>query len=311
MPSGLVVFRDDILYLLFFQRLTESRAISMIMTDRPGMYASVRESVNKEIYMSALPVIIMGAKGRMGATLANLADNDPALSLGGLVERPERQNGLERYGCPIVADVQEIIALPGAVVVDFTAPAVTLDIAAKAAVTGTPVVVGTTGLNKEELVALKELARKTPIFWAPNMSVGVNVLLRVLPDLVKLLGEDYDLELMEIHHKHKKDAPSGTALKLAECLAAARDRELEDIGNFSRHGIIGERPAGEIGIQTLRGGDVVGDHTVYCLGPGERIEITHRAHSRETFASGALRAAKWLAGQKPGKLYGMADMLEG
>ncbi|MFA6809872.1 MAG: 4-hydroxy-tetrahydrodipicolinate reductase [Desulfoplanes sp.] len=259
--------------------------------------------------MRALPVIIMGAKGRMGATLVNLADNDPGLTLGGLVERSERQEGLECYGCPVVADIQEVLGLPGAVVVDFTAPAVTLDTAAKAAVTATPVVVGTTGLNNKELATLKDLALKTPIFWAPNMSVGINALLRVLPDLVKLLGEDYDLELMEIHHKHKKDAPSGTALKLAECLAHARGRELEEIGTFSRHGIIGERPKGEIGVQTLRGGDVVGDHTVYCLGPGERIEITHRAHSRETFARGALRAAQWLAGQQPGKLYTMADML--
>ena len=259
--------------------------------------------------MSAVPVIIMGANGRMGTTLAGLAKNDPALTLAGLVERTERQEGLEQYGCPVVNDVQDALTVPGAVVVDFTSPSVTMDTAAKAAASGNPVVVGTTGLNWEEQAKLEELARVTPIFWAPNMSVGVNVLLRVLPELVQLLGEDYDLELMEIHHKHKKDAPSGTALKLAQCLAAARDKELDDVGTFSRHGIIGERTPGEIGVQTLRGGDVVGDHTVYCLGPGERIEITHRAHSRETFASGALRAARWLAGQKPGKLYSMADML--
>ena len=259
--------------------------------------------------MSEVPVIIMGAGGRMGATLTRMAQNDPGLALAGLVEREERQQGLERFGCPVVSDVRDVMDVPGAVVVDFTAPSVTLETAAKAAERSVPLVIGTTGLNREEQEQLRELAGKTPIFWAPNMSVGVNALLRCLPDLVRILGEDYDLEVMEIHHKHKKDAPSGTALKLAECLAGARDRELEEIGTFSRHGIIGERPQGEIGVQTLRGGDVVGDHTVYCLGPGERIEVTHRAHSRETFASGALRAAKWIGAQKPGLLYSMADML--
>lgn len=259
--------------------------------------------------MSAVPVIIMGANGRMGATLTSMAENDPGLQLAGLVERTERQKGLERFGCPVVDDVQKAMDVPGAVIVDFTAPAVTLATATKAAEGSVPVVIGTTGLNRDELAELEKLAAKTPIFWAPNMSVGVNALLQCLPDLVRILGEDYDLEVMEIHHKHKKDAPSGTALKLAECLAGAREKELDEIGNFSRHGIIGERPHGEIGVQTLRGGDVVGDHTVYCLGPGERIEVTHRAHSRETFASGALRAAKWIGSQKPGKLYTMADML--
>jgi 4-hydroxy-tetrahydrodipicolinate reductase len=259
--------------------------------------------------MSAVPVIIMGANGRMGATLTRMAKSDPGLILAGLVERTERQKGLEIFGCPVVDDVQKALDVPGAVVVDFTAPAVTLATAAKAAERSVPVVVGTTGLNRDEVEELRRLAGKTPVFWAPNMSVGVNALLRCLPELVRILGDDYDLEVMEIHHKHKKDAPSGTALKLAECLAQARERELDEIGTFSRHGIIGERPQGEIGVQTLRGGDVVGDHTVYCLGPGERIEITHRAHSRETFASGALRAAKWIGSQQPGPLYTMADML--
>jgi 4-hydroxy-tetrahydrodipicolinate reductase len=141
------------------------------------------------------------------------------------------------------------------------------------------------------------------------MSVGINVLLRLLPELLNLLGDRYDLELMEIHHKFKKDAPSGTAIKLAQILAEAKGLNLEEHGVFARKGIIGERKQNDIGIQTLRGGDVVGEHTVYFLGPGERIEVTHRAHSRETFAQGALRAAKWMAAKKPGRLYTMADML--
>jgi 4-hydroxy-tetrahydrodipicolinate reductase len=259
--------------------------------------------------MSAVPVIIMGANGRMGATLSHMAVHDPELELAGLVERKGRQQGLEGFGCPVVEDVRELLDISGAVVIDFTAPAVTLEVAARAAEKSVPLVMGTTGLSQEELDRLGQLASRTPMFWAPNMSVGVNALLRCLPDLVRILGEDYDLEVMEIHHKHKKDAPSGTALKLAQCLAKARNKALDEVGCFSRHGIIGERPKGAIGVQSLRGGDVVGDHTVYCLGPGERIEITHRAHSRETFASGALRAAKWIRSQQPGRLYTMADML--
>ena len=142
------------------------------------------------------------------------------------------------------------------------------------------------------------------------MSLGINVLLRVLPDLVRLLGDDYDLEIMEIHHNRKKDSPSGTALRLAECLAEAKDWDLEDTACYHREGIIGERPKKEIGLQTLRGGDVVGVHTVYCLGPGERIEINHQAHSRENFAQGALRAAARLREQNPGKLYSMVELLK-
>jgi 4-hydroxy-tetrahydrodipicolinate reductase len=141
------------------------------------------------------------------------------------------------------------------------------------------------------------------------MSVGVNVLLKILPQLVTLLGEQYDLEMVELHHNKKKDSPSGTALRLAECLAEARKWDLDTVANYHREGIIGERPHEEIGIQTIRGGDVVGVHTVYALGPGERIEVTHQAHSRETFAAGAIRAAKWLAQNRPGKLYTMSDML--
>jgi 4-hydroxy-tetrahydrodipicolinate reductase len=194
------------------------------------------------------------------------------------------------------------------VVIDFTAPAVTMKVARACAAGKLAAVIGTTGLTTEQTEELRELAEKAPIFWAPNMSVGVNVLLAVLPMLVERLGAKYDLELSEIHHNKKKDAPSGTAIKLAQCLAEARGVDYENAKQYCREGIIGERPMGEIGVQTLRGGDVVGDHTVYFLGPGERIEVTHRAHSRETFAQGALRAAKWMWEQEPGRLYTMADM---
>ena len=140
------------------------------------------------------------------------------------------------------------------------------------------------------------------------MSIGINVLLKVLPELTRLLGEKYDLEMVELHHNRKKDAPSGTALKLAECLAEARDWNLPDVACYHREGIIGARPKEEIGVQSIRGGDVVGVHTVYFMGQGERIEVTHQAHSRENFAQGALRAAQWLARQPAGRLYTMQDM---
>ncbi|SKA81471.1 4-hydroxy-tetrahydrodipicolinate reductase [Desulfobaculum bizertense] len=255
------------------------------------------------------PIIVMGAHGRMGATIAQLIRNDEAAELAAVCERAGRGEGLELLGCEVGEELGAVLKNhPGAVVIDFTAVQASLSNARVCAEHGNPIVIGTTGFTPAELDELRSIAEKNPTFWAPNMSVGVNVLQQVLPELVKKLGPDYDLEMVELHHNKKKDAPSGTALKLAECLAEARDWDLQEVGNFSREGIIGERPKEEIGVQTIRGGDVVGVHTVYFMGPGERIEVTHHAHSRDTFAQGSIRAAKWLAGQKPGKLYAMADV---
>lgn len=255
-------------------------------------------------------VVIMGACGRMGRTIAELAKSDAAFTLAGMVERGECVGQLQGAACPTGTRVEDILPqAPGAVVVDFTAPEASLHTAREAARLGNPVVIGTTGFDDAQKAELAELALTIPLFWAPNMSIGVNVLLKILPQLVRLLGEKYDLDIMEIHHNKKKDAPSGTALRLAECLAEARDWNPSAVECCARHGIIGARPKEEIGIQSLRGGDVVGVHTVYCMGPGERIEVTHQAHSRETFAQGALRAAQWLATQKAGRLYSMSDML--
>ncbi|MFO7717168.1 MAG: 4-hydroxy-tetrahydrodipicolinate reductase [Thermodesulfobacteriota bacterium] len=260
--------------------------------------------------MTQTSIVVMGAKGRMGATLVRLVQNDPELTLAGVVEQKANQAGLEHLGCPISEDPAAVLAkAEGAVVIDFTAPAVTVSVAQTAADTGNPMVIGTTGLSEVQQEELAVAATRTPLFWAPNMSVGVNVLLELLPQLVRMLGDLYDVELSEIHHKFKKDAPSGTALKLAQVLAEAKGWDLKQVAQYCREGIIGERPKDEIGVQTLRGGDVVGDHTVYFFGPGERIEVTHRAHSRETFAQGALRAAKWIGRQKPGTIYSMADMV--
>lgn len=256
----------------------------------------------------ATDIVILGAKGRMGTMLINQALADDELNFVGACERKGNAVGIEYEGCTASDCLDELLPkVPGAVIIDFTAPEASVENGKVAAKYGNPLVVGTTGLSKEQVAELEASAKDVPIFFAPNMSVGVNMLLKVLPELVRALGPAYDIEVVETHHRMKKDSPSGTALKLAQCLAEARGWEYDDVKKHCRDGIIGERPDEEIGVQTLRGGDVVGEHTAYFFGPGERIEVTHRAHSRETFASGALRAAKWLAGKKPGKLYGMAD----
>ena len=261
--------------------------------------------------MSVCDVVIMGALGRMGATLVRLVKADPAsFRLAGALERAGCTAALANLGCEVGDDLATVLAkCPGAVVIDFTAPENSVNVAKVAAASGNPVVIGTTGLTPEQLASLAESATKTPIFFAPNMSVGLNVLLSVLPDLVRKLGPAYNLEVMEIHHNKKVDAPSGTAIKLGQCLAEARGAEYDTVKRHTRDGIIGARTSEEIGVASLRGGDVVGDHTVYFFGPGERIEVKHQVHTRDTLAQGALRAVPWIAAQKPGRLYAMADML--
>lgn len=255
-------------------------------------------------------IIVVGANGRMGKTISHLAATEPAFSLAGLVDSREHVENLAGASCPVGDSLAAVLPkAPGAVAIDFTAPAVSLQSARAVAESGHALVIGTTGFTDAEKDELRELAKKTPIFWSSNMSIGVNVLCKILPELTRALGDAYDIEMVELHHNRKKDSPSGTALTLGECLAEARGWQLNDVRCSARDGIIGERPKAQIGIQAIRGGDVVGVHTVYFMGPGERIEVTHQAHSRDTFAQGALRAAAWLAGQKPGKLYGMRDML--
>lgn len=256
-------------------------------------------------------IVLTGANGRMGRTLYGLFSANPDFQVAALVCREEELAEVRAYtGREAFTDLAAALdGVESPVVVDFTAPEASLGFARVAAERGAAQVVGTTGLNGEQRAELAALAEKTPILWSPNMSVGVNVLLKVLPELTRLLGDGYDVEVMEIHHNKKKDSPSGTAVRLGEALAEAKGWEYRDVARCCREGIIGERPHREIGMQTLRGGDVVGVHTVYFFGPGERIEVTHQAHSRENFAAGALRAAKWLAGQPAGRLYGVNDML--
>lgn len=259
--------------------------------------------------MPKTEVVIMGARGRMGRTLIDLVQHDQELDLAGVLEHPDLVAELKGLDCLQGSDPEEILPrVPGAVCIDFTQPGATLKTVQTARASKNPVVIGTTGFNESEHKILKEAAGVIPMFFAPNMSVGLNLLLEILPQLTRMLGSDYDVELSEIHHRLKKDAPSGTAVKLAATLSRAKGWEEKDPLRFCREGIIGERPEQEIGVQTLRGGDVVGEHTVYFLGPGERIDVTHRAYSRETFAQGALRAAKWLRTREPGPLYSMHDL---
>jgi 4-hydroxy-tetrahydrodipicolinate reductase len=195
------------------------------------------------------------------------------------------------------------------VLIDFTRPEGTLAHVAACREAKKAIVIGTTGLKPEEIAKVREAAKVIPIVMAPNMSVGVNVALKLVELASRALGPDYDVEVFEMHHKLKVDAPSGTALKLGEVAAKARGTTLEKDGVHARHGVTGERKGGTIGFSAARGGDVVGDHTVFFAAAGERIEITHRATSRTNFAQGAMRAARFLQGREPG-LYGMDDVLQ-
>ncbi|MFW6326174.1 MAG: 4-hydroxy-tetrahydrodipicolinate reductase [Desulfovermiculus sp.] len=260
--------------------------------------------------MPGTNVIIMGASGRMGSMLVQLTQKDPELNLIAMLERQECINNIPDVDCTYGFDLDHVLTQVGpGVIIDFTQPEATVETARIAKTRSCPLVIGTTGLSKEQEVVIQDAASYIPVFWTPNMSVGISVLLQLLPKLSQALGPAYDPELMEIHHRMKKDAPSGTALKLANAVARAKEWPEHESLRLCREGMTGERPDQEIGVQSLRGGDVVGEHTVYYFGPGERIEITHKASSRETFAQGALRAAKWIPDQKPGKIYTMADLI--
>ncbi len=265
---------------------------------------------------SPIKIIVTGAAGRMGKRLVALAHESPNLQLSGATEVEDHPDlgrdagdlaNCGNLGVSLTHDLSRL--LPQAdVVVDFTLPGPTLNHLAQVAQYKRAIVIGTTGFSPNEMNQLRKHAESIPCVQAPNMSMGINVLLKIIGKIAQALGDDYNLEIIDAHHSKKKDAPSGTALKLAEALAAAKNWDLAETGMYSRHGIIGERPSKEIGIQTVRAGDIVGDHTILYGGPGERIEITHRAHSRDPFARGALRAAEWVVNQPPG-LYGMADVL--
>jgi 4-hydroxy-tetrahydrodipicolinate reductase len=255
-------------------------------------------------------VVVAGVAGRMGSTLVRLIALTPGLRVCGGTERAgSHMLGKDGGGFTVVEDLGEAIrAGQGQVAIDFTSPDAAVAHARACAEAGAALVIGTTGLSAEAQEALRVASQRVPIVQSPNMSVGVNVMFKVAAQLARVLGPSFDVEIVETHHRMKKDAPSGTALKLAEEVAGALGRG-SDAFRFERHGQVGERPRPEIGLQALRGGDVVGDHTVFFFGDGERLELTHRASSRDQFAQGALRAAAWVAGKPPGR-YDMADVLD-
>ena len=236
--------------------------------------------------------IIAGAKGRMGQALVSCAKNFRDIEIVAQVDKGD--------------DLPAVIAQCD-VLIDFSAHTATADIAGLCARHKKAIVIGTTGHSKNEHAEILKFKTKIPIVWTSNFSTGVNTLFWLTRKAAEILGTDFDLEIVEMHHRMKKDAPSGTAKTLAEILASARKQSLDKIARHGRMGI-GERAPGEIGIHSLRGGDVVGDHTVVFANNGERLELTHKASSRDTFANGALRAALWVAKQKPG-LYDMQDVL--
>jgi 4-hydroxy-tetrahydrodipicolinate reductase len=260
--------------------------------------------------------IITGAGGRMGGRIASLIAETDGIELAGAVEQKGHpligKDIGERLGRgPIGVVIEDDLAGcidGGDVVIDFTSREASTEHLRIAAAKGKAIVIGSTGFTTDEMDRVRTMSGSVRCVIAPNMSVGVNVLLKVLADVARILGDEYDVEIVEAHHHKKKDAPSGTALKIAEVIAASLGRDLNQVGVYSRRGMIGERTKAEIGIQTLRAGDIVGDHTVMFAGMGERLELIHRAHSRDNFARGAIRAALWVVGRKNG-IYDMQDVL--
>jgi len=270
--------------------------------------------------MAGLGIVVTGAHGRMGARIVQMVRDDPGARLVGATCRPGTAHvgldaGLAAGLGPLEITCEDDLAkaIEGAggeakVVIDFTQAEASANHARICAEQGVALVVGSTGFDDATHEVVEVAARKVPVVMAPNMSVSVNLLFELARTAAEVLGDGYDAEILEIHHKMKKDAPSGTALRLGEVVASALGREMREVGVYGRHGNVGARTNEEIGVHAIRGGDVVGEHTAFFFGDGDRVELTHRATSRNTFARGAVRAAHWVAGQEPG-LYGMADVL--
>jgi 4-hydroxy-tetrahydrodipicolinate reductase len=261
-------------------------------------------------------VMVAGAAGRMGQRIVHMIHQNPETTLAGAFERPGHPcvgqdaglvAGAGELGVTIAPAMQEA-GDHADVLIDFTAPQATLQNLRSAVNKGLAMVIGTTGIVGEELKEAETLAGKIRCVLAPNMSVGVNVMFKIAGEMARILGPDYDMEILEVHHRLKKDAPSGTAMRLGRILADASNRDLERVGVYERKGMIGERTREEIGIQTWRAGDITGEHTVMFGGIGERLELIHRAHNRDNFARGAVRAAVWVV-QQPKGLYDMLDVL--
>jgi 4-hydroxy-tetrahydrodipicolinate reductase len=265
--------------------------------------------------MNTLKIAVAGASGRMGRMLIEAIDANPDMELSGALDIATASS--------IGSDAASFLGKPAGVLIesdlniglaqshyliDFTRPEGTLEHLAYCAKHGIKMIIGTTGFDDAGKAAIHAAAQKTAIVFAPNMSVGVNVTMKLLELAAKSFAQGYDIEIIEAHHRHKVDAPSGTALKMGEVIADALGRDLREVGVFAREGVTGERDPSSIGFATIRGGDIVGDHTVLFAGTGERIEITHKSSSRVTYAHGSLRAARFLQTKSTG-LYDMHDVL--
>ena len=258
--------------------------------------------------------IVVGAAGKMGNRIIHIINETPSIEICQAVERPDHPAigwdigeiiGLGKMGIPLEKSLKKE---EGAVIINFSSPQASIESLEFARENGMAAVIGTTGLNPSQVERLRELAKGTRCVFSPNMSVGMNVMFRIVQEVAQVLGPEYDIEILEAHHRLKKDSPSGTAVKLGELIANAIGRNFAQVGVYGRKGMVGERTKDEIGMQVIRAGDIVGEHTVLFGGIGERLEITHRAHSRDNFARGAVRAALWIVNQ-PNGLYDMQDVL--
>ena len=262
-----------------------------------------------------MKIAIAGSAGRMGRTLIEAVLNAADMQLAAALEQPDSpflgKDAGEFAGAPcgvaITADFDTALANADCLI-DFTRPAGTLAHLASCHKRGVAMVIGTTGLEVEQKLLIQDASHSIPIVFAPNMGVGVNLVFKLLDTAARVLSQGYDIEVIEAHHRHKVDAPSGTALRMGEVVAEALGRDLSTCAVYGREGVTGERDPSTIGFATVRGGDIVGDHTVLFAGTGERVEITHKASSRMSFALGSLRAARFLIGKRNG-LFDMQDVL--
>ena len=261
-------------------------------------------------------IIIAGACGRMGKMITQGVSQQEDMRIAGAVEFSEHPQlgedvgdvaGIGSIGVPVTSDLPAVLN-DGDVVIEFTSPSATIEHLQNVVDAGKRMVIATTGYDEEELAQIHALAPQIPCVMASNMSVGINVMLQAIELVAKVLGDDYDVEVIEAHHNQKVDSPSGTALTMAEVLAETLDRDLAEVGVYGRHGIVGKRTKKEIGIHAIRGGDLAGDHTVLFVGTGDRLEITHRGQNREPLARGAIRAARWVM-DAPKGLHDIGEVL--
>lgn len=261
-----------------------------------------------------MKIAVAGACGRMGRRILELAIAE-GIDIGGVFDLPAASGSQITVGSEsgksqtvtLMPDAASALAVSDALI-DFTAPAATMENVKAAVWAARPIVIGTTGLSDPQKAEIAAAAAKVPVVLAPNMSVGVNLLFKLTREVAAILGLDYNVEIVEVHHNLKKDSPSGTAVRLAECAAEALGLDYAKDTAHGREGIVGARPSRQIGMHAVRGGDVVGEHTVSFIGSGERVELVHKAHNRDNFARGSLRAARFVSTAKPG-LYDMQDVL--